>query len=81
MKLPFPMAEFQMKLLGVGTTSPNNLSRYSTHCTINMSFAGGRRGNKVKKGVQFTLAVVGASLMLCVIDLAAGDTLKWAVWN
>jgi cell division control protein 11 len=26
-----------------------------------MSFAGRRRGNKVKKGVQFTIMVVGAS--------------------
>ena len=29
-----------------------------------MSFAGRRRGNKVKKGVQFTLMVVGMSLWL-----------------
>lgn len=26
-----------------------------------MSFAGGRRANKVKKGVQFTVMVVGTS--------------------
>lgn len=31
-----------------------------------MSFAGRRRGNKVKKGVQFTLMVVGASLSIYV---------------
>jgi hypothetical protein len=30
------------------------------HLKPNMSFAGRRRVNKVKKGVQFTLMVVGA---------------------
>ena len=28
-------------------------------CLLTMSFAGRRRGNKVKKGVQFTVMVVG----------------------
>lgn len=44
-----------------------------------MSFAGRRRGNKVKKGVQFTVMVVGMlihmrspSLLLRVIDLGLG---------
>ena len=32
--------------------------------TTKMSFAGRRRGNKVKKGVQFTLMVVGAPFSL-----------------
>lgn len=34
------------------------------HLLSAMSFAGRRRGNKVKKGVQFTLMVVGTSLCL-----------------
>ncbi len=33
----------------------------SPHPHIIMSFAGRRRGNKVKKGVQFTVMVVGKS--------------------
>lgn len=44
-----------------------------------MSFAGRRRGNKVKKGVQFTVMVVGMLihmrspfLLLRVIDLGLG---------
>lgn len=34
-----------------------------------MSFAGRRRGNKVKKGVQFTVMVVGAFLFLAPFPL------------
>lgn len=36
----------------------------SPHPHITMSFAGRRRGNKVKKGVQFTVMVVGKPLRL-----------------
>lgn len=40
-----------------------------------MSFAGRRRGNKVKKGVQFTLMVVGTSNIYLVASfLYPGDT-------
>jgi cell division control protein 11 len=34
-----------------------------------MSFAGRRRGNKVKKGVQFTVMVVGMFFPLVIIQL------------
>lgn len=38
--------------------------------TTKMSFAGRRRGNKVKKGVQFTLMVVGSSIFFLSLPIS-----------
>lgn len=69
-----PRAEFQHKQgecdrpnfpSTTKTRSPGSSTSLSLpHPHITMSFAGRRRGNKVKKGVQFTVMVVGKPLRL-----------------
>ena len=64
-ELPFSRARsLKSKLLGVGRHLQQPQSQFHSllHSNLNMSFAGRRRGNKVKKGVQFTVMVVGTSL-------------------
>lgn len=44
------------------------------HARTTMSFAGRRRGNKVKKGVQFTVMVVGQSFLGHILFLTSSTS-------
>lgn len=51
---------FHSELKSVSTVRHSiRIRRHAWTTPVTMSFAGRRRGNKVKKGVQFTLMVVG----------------------